>query len=492
MMEYREAKILRQQKWQMREELETQIKDLLDENRALEKRVAELEAEKKALHERQFKPNKRKKKLKQQTKPRDRVESDDDEDKPKKRGAPVGHPGWSRRKPDHIDNQVPVPAPDVCPHCRGTDLEPSEEIVEHLQEDIVLRPHTMVTNFVHGQALCRQCDRLVLQAGEGELLNCEIGPVTKAAAIYLRYGLRIPYRKVSEFFETFFGMPFVPASAMNFDRKATENGEALYDDLKEKLRALNIAYADETHWREDGQNAYIRYGGNEELAVFLVDRSRSGDVAVKLLGENFPGALVTDGYAAYNAVNALFRQTCLPHLIRKAEEIENEILLAPEEHQDANALRFCRGIAKAFRKACKIGKRLRKGDMSYDTANKLIPRFYSLIDIICTPKLGFHKAESFRQRILDPKREYNRLFTFLKIPGLSPTNNHSEQTLRSPVIFRKICFGTRSEEGSRSLGILLSLLVTAQRQGVNPISFFSTLLAADAADAQVALFNDSS
>jgi len=99
-------------------------------------------------------------------------------------------------------------------------------------------------------------------------------------------------------------MPFVHTSAMNFDRTATKRGEPLYEDLKEKLRASAVAYADETHWRQDGSNGYMWYGGNENLGVFHVDSSRSSEVAVELFGDSFGGALGTDGYAAYNAVNA--------------------------------------------------------------------------------------------------------------------------------------------------------------------------------------------
>jgi len=65
----------------------------------------------------------------------------------KKRGAPKGHLGWYRRKPDHIDKTVIVPAPEVCLHCACTDLTPVDNMKDHLQEDIVLQPRTHVTNF---------------------------------------------------------------------------------------------------------------------------------------------------------------------------------------------------------------------------------------------------------------------------------------------------------------------------------------------------------
>jgi hypothetical protein len=50
-------------------------------------------------------------------------------------------------------------------------------------------------------------------------------------------------------------------------------------------------------------------------------------VAQSISGDDFGGVLNADGYAAYNAVNAKNRQTCLAHIIRKAKEIKQEILL---------------------------------------------------------------------------------------------------------------------------------------------------------------------
>lgn len=482
---FQDADVERNEHWRIREMMAAEIDGMHGDIERLEEENAQLKAKNKALHQRQFKTGKRKPSP-------DRPDRSDSEASPKKRGPPMGHPPWTRRRPDHVDKVTTVDAPEICPHCGCEHLGPSDEIKDHLQEDIVLQPKTFVTNFKHQQAYCPRCDRLVVQPAEGELLNCDIGPATKAAAIFLRYGMRLSYRKVRELFDVFFGMPFVHTSAMNFDRSATKKGEPLYENLKEKLRASAVAYADETYWRQDGRNMYLWYGGNENLGVFHVAPSRSSEVAVELLGDAFGGALGTDGYAAYNAVNAEKRQSCMAHLIRKAEEIKKEIMLLPVERQSPRAIRFCRSIAGAFAKACEMGRKLDSGALSYKTASLLVRRFYSLIGVICSAPLQHRAAESFRQRILDPKREYDRLFTFLTIPGLAATNNHAEQALRSPVIFRKICFGTRSPEGSRSHSVLPSLLLTARRQDHHPLQFFQTLLTADTTTAQAALFNDSS
>ena len=175
-------------------------------------KIAQLRLE----HQKQFKANVKKPPIKVTARPA------------RRRGAPVGHPGWHRRAPDHVDQFVDVAAPEVCPHCQCTDLEPCSELHEHVQEDIVLVPRTRVTKFVHRQCLCPRCRRAVYQTGEGEMRGCDIGPVTRAVATHLRYDLQIPYRKVQYILKNLFGMPLVPATAMNFDRMATALGRPLF------------------------------------------------------------------------------------------------------------------------------------------------------------------------------------------------------------------------------------------------------------------------
>jgi transposase len=230
--------------------------------------------------------------------------------KARRRGAPVGHPGWRRREPDPIDLEIQVGAPAVCPHCQGTDLQECPEVHEHVQEDIVLVPRTRVTKYVHRQCICPRCRREVYQMGPGELRNCQIGPVTRAVAAHLRYDLQIPYRKVQHILSNLFGMPMVHATAMNFDRKTTALARPLYRQLQTMLQSAPVVYADETSWRQDGQTHYVWFGGNEHLAVYRITGDRSSESAVELLGNEFDGTLVSDDYAAYNAVGARHQQTC--------------------------------------------------------------------------------------------------------------------------------------------------------------------------------------
>ena len=326
------------------------------------------------------------------------------EGKKKKRGAPVGHPGWVRPKPDRIDRTVHVPAPTICPHCQSDDLTPMEESTEHVQEDIVIRPRTLVTRYLHGQALCVRCNRPVVQAGEGELLNAPIGPVAKSVALYLRYRIGIPYRKTAELFRELFGLKFVPASALGFDRKAAARGRPIYEDLRDKIRASDVVHADETSWRSDGVGHFVWFAGNENLAFFHIDRHRSAEVAKTIFGEDFDGTLVRDRYAAYNGIGVDW-QVCIAHIITKAKEISGEHALLPQTEKDTATGPFCDRLMDLCSRLCDAGQKLKSGDIPWKAAAKIEKRFVTELNNICKQTLRFKPAETLRTYLCRTRAE---------------------------------------------------------------------------------------
>lgn len=459
--------------WRLHDEHYEELDALKAENERLAKEILTLKAQLTALHRKQFKANRKK------------PEPPSPTQRTKKRGPPMGHPPWTRKAPDHIDKIVEVPAPTICPHCQTEELTLLHEVDEHLQEDIILNPRTEVTLFRHQQATCSGCHRTVMAVGPGELPGHSIGPVARAVGIYLRYGLHIPYRGVTKIFADLFGLDFVPATAVNFDRQAARKGQPLYEDLKAKIRVAVVVHADESVWREDGHSGYIWFVGCPDLAVFHIADSRSGTEAIKLLGENFSGALVTDDYAGYNGVHPVYRQTCWAHLKRTAEDIL-QVLTLPDAAPAPMAIRFCKRLIAFARLMCRFGQQIKKGTLLITKARLLIPRVDKQLMDFASKPLDDPKAETLRVRITVKDRKC--LFVFMTIPGVPPTNNHAEQSLRGMVIMRKISFGTRSKDGSIAHSVLPSLLITAERQGKSPLTFFHTLFTADTATAQAALY----
>jgi hypothetical protein len=238
---------------------------------------------------------------------------------PKKRGAPRGHPGWYRKRPAKYDRLVLVPSPDQCPRCGGAvKARRDRPVYDHLQEDWI-NGRRIVTCFRHEQGRCRKCRRWTRQAGPGELLRAMIGPHLRAVSLFLQYDIGLTTRKVVRSINGLAQFSFVPASLLHFGKQAAQKAKPLAQDVAEKLRACDANHADETHYRIDGQPAYVWFHGNEHLAHFCVTGTRSGKVSRTILGEDYQGGLHMDCYAGYDRHKTRIKQRCLSHLKRSAE-----------------------------------------------------------------------------------------------------------------------------------------------------------------------------
>jgi transposase len=81
------------------------------------------------------------------------------------------------------------------------------------------------------------------------------------------------------------------------------------------------------------------------------------------------------------------------------------------------------------------------------------------------------------------------LWTFAGVPGVEPTNNHAERSLRGAVICRKLSLGSQSEGGERTIERLLSASVTCRLQKRSLFAYLSDVLAAKIRDDPVPLLS---
>ena len=458
------------------EQLQQQLDQTQDQHQQLQAENQQLKAQLHALHQRQFKGRKAPA----------AAAAACPSGRRNKRGAPVGHPPWQRAKPKRVDEVIEVPAPTECPKCHRGDLQPVKELQEHVQEDIVLEPRTVTTCYVHHQRYCPHCDQNVVLPGPGELLGCYIGPATKATAIYLRYELNVSCRKISRFFQDFFGLKFVPASAYGFERQAVRRGAPLYEDLRQKIRALTVTHADETSWRHDGHPYWVWYAGDPDLACYHFDEHRTTEAAQTLLGERFAGTIVADAYASYKGVQPKDWQSCLAHIKTKAKELQQELLLLEGAAADPLAVRFCKAVQGFVHDACQAHHRLAQGPWRAGRAKRQERTLRRRLRRLCRTALHYPKAEKFRQRLRGPEQKH--LLTCFRRPKVPPTNNHAERSLRPVVIMRKIVQGTRSPKGLENHSVLRSLFQTARCQGRKPHEFFLALFTKNTAQAQATLY----
>ena len=111
------------------------VSNLVEENEKLRQDLEQAKLELKLERQNKFATNQQKEET---SDAQDNTSEEAAAPEPKKRGAPVGHPGWFRPTPTTYDWAVDVLAPRRCPCCRGhvtvcDAIEPDE----HLQEDVL-------------------------------------------------------------------------------------------------------------------------------------------------------------------------------------------------------------------------------------------------------------------------------------------------------------------------------------------------------------------
>ncbi len=428
---------------------------LVEVNLQLEKDLAQAKLELKLERQNKFATNKQKE---------DENSADDGAtggssaaDEPKKRGAPMGHPGWFRPTPTEYDWLIEVPVPCRCPHCQGhVTAQASLLPVDHLQEDIIENLYCIVC-YRHARGCCDDCGRWVEKAGKDELLGSRIGPYLRSRAVWLRNMIGISYRKIPRIIEEMHGMTFTPAALIGFETILANEAEPVVDDIGKKLASSDgPVHADETYWTTDGARTYFWVHADQDYVLFQYDTSRAGQVSRDILGDDFLGTLVTDCYAGYGASAAGAKQKCLAHLARTAHDWQKLT------EADSADFTFFEDIKQFVKRGCNFHHLRQEGKLSDEEQAAEKAWLREELSRLATCEVSHEKAITLQARLLRHPGEW---LVFLDDPRVPPTNNLAERALRPLVVLRKITFGHRSDAGAKRMAKLMTVGETACRHG---------------------------
>ena len=369
---------------------------------------------------------------------------------PKKRGAPKGHKGWFRAKPDHIDQTIKVTL-DRCPGCGSEDIKACKDIEEHLQEDIVI-PTLKVTQYLRTHYECRQCGKVVSGVGQDELPGSYIGPKAKTLAVWLKYVIKISDRDLQRLFAKLFNLKIVVGSVFGFKNQVRRSCVGVYQKIRQKVKKSRSIHADETGWRIDGDNAWLWGFVNKAVALCHIDYSRGSKVLQEILGDSYGGILMADFLSVYNKLPAKAKQRCLVHLLRELKKVLTRVGL------DTGTQRYCEKLKDLIQRALALRKDLRMKRCSRESFLKRRKALERELQDFTIPNPSLPIVQRLAKRI---QRHKDELFTFLRHPSIDPDNNRAERHIRPNVLLRKLTFGNRSASGVLNHNVLMSVLQTA-------------------------------
>lgn len=373
----------------------------------------------------------------------------------KKRGAPVGHRGATRKKPDRPPDKTVFVQPEQCPHCRSNNIAPCQDTEDHYQEDIVIaRPS--LTRFIKRRGYCRDCGKSFFPTGRDERPKGYIGPIAVAAAGYLRYVIKIPFDGVRKILAGLWGIKITPSTLVGFDKKLADSGRPCYEHIADMVRYSSDVNVDETSWPCGKLTEWLWTFANKECTLFKIAASRAGAVPADVLGEHYGGVLGSDCFSVYNTLEALAKQKCLTHYERAAKNLEK---FYPQD-QPANLFAVC--LKDIFKRARQAKRDWLADIIGDEKVNRMGKDFEEELNQLLELPLDNHDAQNLRKRLMTHKDEN---FTFLRFKEIDPDNNRAERALRPSVVMRKITYGNNSETGARNHEILMSLVETAKLHG---------------------------
>jgi hypothetical protein len=429
-------------------QLEDQNAHLRAENQVLQARVLELERQMVELAAKQTpppawaKPNKRRQGAQQAGKPRRPRASE--YNRARRRSAPT-------RSVQHAYEQ--------CPDCGyrlwGGAVQRRREVLELPLAPVEVVEHQILKRYCPG---CQGYKTPRVSFAGVVVGHGRMGVRLASLIGCLRTVCRLPLAQIQALLAQVYGLAL---SAGGIQRLLARLAQALAPvraAIAEQTRASPAQHMDETGWRQDGANGYLwvqATDGPLATRVYTYNRSRSGAVARALLGD-FDGVLSTDFYAAYDSYSGP-KQRCWAHLLRDAHTLAEDHPDRPEVQEWVTTLHTLFTEAKALDLAgCTPQERARVA-RSLERRLRLLARCYRRTD--------GHPAQVLATRL---HRYESELFEFIRTPGVSPTNNLAERTVRPQVIARKISGGSRSDAGSAIRCDLATVFATWVARGLNP------------------------
>ena len=423
-------------------------------------RVEELEAEVRALRPRYEHQNLSGKT--EYTRKRSRVSEDmareagdaaeeDGAGSSKKTGPPAGHTGCSHsnkpvRKVWHVFTR--------CASCRGRHIKQGRcrcRLVNDFDGS-----HINIQTVAHMglEYACADCGH-VTGPDFPAIPGTSFG---KRALGYIVYfgGKKNTDADIANYFGDLFHFETAETTIWNARRTAAGMLEQTMRYIMGELKRATFLGIDETRYSMNGEIGYVWVVRTDRATFVLPIGSRGGLVLSTYFSELADKPVVVDGYAVYPSFFKTI-QRCWAHILRDAEEAYVSVSKNSPKREHYHTL--YRRLLKVFHDAKRIaGDTAGSGGADVGTCLDLERRVLEIATA--------YADHDFRTTLTNAAPS---LFTFLRYPGMPPTNNGTERDIRDAVVLqRKFRHKFVSPEGMHVFSVIQSFNSTCRKLGLVP------------------------
>jgi transposase len=381
----------------------------------------------------------------------------------RKKGGQKGHNKHQRRLVPVKDvNKIKVCKPVLCGRCEASLPDEDDPEFERHQvwEVPPVEPH--VTEYQVHTIECARCGgRTRGELPEGVGRGC-FGPCLTALVGLLTGVCRLSKRSIARLMAEVFNLEISTGQVCRLQAQLADALDPSVQEVTEHVRE-QPASIDETGWKEKAKRFWLWVAVAPGAVLFLIRRHRSAAVLHEIVGSDYAHVVTSDRAKAYDTLPLQQRQLCWAHLDRDFQAMID---------RDNRGSRVGQRLSKAVDCLFDWWHKVRDGTWSRKTFQRKLPAL----------RAEFKSAFEFGRGCACPKtaaacRELlareKALWTFAYVEGVEPTNNEGEREIRHPVTYRKLCYGTHSEQGSKFVANIMTVVGTLRRQGRATLPFLT-------------------
>lgn len=337
----------------------------------------------------------------------------------------------------------------------GAKLGAADQVLARAYDHVELPPIKPVTTRINlHRADCRCCGNAITAEPPADMPpGSPFGPGIVALVTYLHGCQMVSYARLAEMLEGLFGLKISEGAIANMLARAAEPFAESAKTIHETVRNSPVIASDETSARVKGKTHWQWTFVAATAVAHLIAPTRGKIVPTEFLDGARPKVWLSDRLLA-QCNHAEAHQFCLAHLIRDAQYAI-----------DAGDTVFAPAFKAFLQRACDIGRRRR--DLADATIKAYARTLARELDRLLKLKPTNPEGRHLRDAVFVDASD--KLLVFLTRRDVEPTNNVSERALRPSVIFRKVTNGFRSDWGAKVYADLCSIVATGRLNAQSPL-----------------------
>ena len=387
----------------------------------------------------------------------------------RKRGGQKGRRGAHRQllPPDKIDAFVDL-FPVACEGC-GAMLPQIPDLAPRRYQWLELlacKPH--LTEIRRHEVECEHCGHRTLAPYDAQKIPpSPFGPRLTAVVAMLTGVYHLSRRCAQRLLREILGIELSLGTISAMEARASAALVPAVDEAQRQVEGSEVKHTDATSWLRTGILMSLWTIASAMATVYRIVGDGCRETIRPLFGTR-EGILVSDRASVFKFWSMPCRQICWAHLLRKFVSFS-------ERDGPAGAigreLLECTSLVFDYWRGFKDGSLTREELVAW--TRPVQRQFEAVLERAVAaeiPRLSGSCADVLEHR--------EALWTFVKHPGVEPTNNHAERELRAFVLWRKRSFGSQSDRGERFAERVMTVAHTARKQGKDVLDFIVRSLTA--------------